>query len=289
MVELSQKIKRGWDYIMTRLKRKKIVLPYKLLIYDVETSYLEARIWRPGEQVVRHDQLVPGRDQYKIITLSYRWFGEPASTTKCLDWGYNEQNSAGIIEEFDQLVKQADVIIGKNNKNFDDKHINTQRMIHGLEPFPQWAAISDDLQQQLKRFFAFPSQSLDYISNIMGLGGKDKMEMSDWVHIVERTPKLGPKAFQKMIKYNKKDVNDTHDILERVLPYIKLKYNCATQECKSVPVCTLCGEMKVVPDRIIIAGQTKYQEFYCTSHRGYAGRCTFKWNKSRHKVYGKMV
>lgn len=262
----------------------KITLPGRFLIYDIETAPLQAWIWRPGEQVVRHNQLVKGFDKYDIITISYKWYGE--KEIYCLDWGYEKQDSSEMIIAFDKLVKEADVVIGKNSDKFDAKHINTQRMLHNLPPIPQWASICDDLEKQLRKYFAFPSQSLDYVSKLLGFGGKDKMEMDDWIKIVKKDEQGGEAAFQKMIKYNKKDVADTEAVLMRVLPYIQLRFNAAGGPLQ----CVTCGSLDVVEGRVIKKGAVKYQEFECLAHKGYAGKATWGYpGKSHHKTFRKMM
>lgn len=227
----------------------------KILIYDIETKPLKAWLWRLGENTVRHAQLDKAYSQYGITTIAYKWLGE--DDVYCL-------TGEGMIEKFDILVKEADVVIGKNSDRFDAKHINAQRLMQGLPGMPQWASISDDLEKQLRRYFIFPSMSLDYISNILGFGGKVKMEMSDWIDIengelinkIENVLKLKLNsvtasfickilcpilfkdnyttikklykiAIAEMIFYNKKDVLDTEGVLIKVAPHIKLRRNNA--------------------------------------------------------------
>ena len=291
---------------------KPLILPYKLLIWDIETRHLQANIWRPGEQVVRHGQLVPGHEQYQILTISYKWYGQAKVYT--LDY-----KDPDMIAKFDAVIRQADVSLGKNSDNFDIKHINTQRMMQGLKPFPEWLDSVDDLQKQLKKYFAFPSQSLDYISTIMGFGGKEKMEMSDWVDIdnykqisefeavisyttssslINDVCKFffkdsyrniitkGRVALKKMTFYNQKDVLATEAILIKVLPYITLKHNTST--AKDGVSCSLCGSSKILPTQIITKGKQRYQQFDCLEHRGYAGKATVSYDKNRNKVFGKI-
>lgn len=282
---------------------KTIKLPYKLLIYDIETSLLKAFIFRPGEQVIRHTQLDSIFNENEIICIAAKWYGEK-------DTFVFQGNTA--IEEFDKLAREADVCLGKNSDRFDVKYINTSRMMQGLRPYPEWMDTSEDLEKQLRKHFAFPSQSLDYISSIMGFGGKEKMEFRDWVDIsnlglckkvilslskkdndkisyilfkegVDKVISKGEKALKKMIHYNKKDVLDTESVLKKVIPYIKLKHNASNKKG-----CILCGSIKLVPTKIIIAGKTRYQQFDCLVHKGYAGRAILTYDKSRHKVYGTM-
>lgn len=283
----------------------------KMLIYDIETTPLKAWIWRCGDQTVRYGQLDSYHNEYSISTIAYKWLQE--SKVHIL-FGDDK------IEKFDAEVKKADIVIGKNSDRFDVKHINTQRLLQGLPPMPQWLDSNDDLEKQMRKFFVFPSMSLDYISQIFGLGGKVKMEMQDWIDIenkdqldlLKNVPngKLskseldhislilfkedfktimtrGTKALNKMIFYNKKDVKDTESALLRVLPHIKLRYNASTnQEGQG---CIACGSLNLRPTKVIIQGKTKYQQFECLDHQGYAGRCTWHYKKGSHnRTYGKM-
>lgn len=295
---------------------KDIKLPYKLLVYDVETALLLAWLFALGEQRVNHSQLLESSDMFQILTISYKWYGEKE---------VHVLEGETALEDFDKIARTADVIIGKNNFRFDDKRINTDRMLKGLPPFPNWAARSDDLESQLRKYFAFPSYSLDAISKHLGFGGKEKMEFNDWVSIAKYqllekfkltlasrrvnskylidasysfcmtmfhesssiVTAKGKTALKKMGHYNGKDVLDTEAILKRILPYIQIKHN-AGNEVKGVLACKLCGSHEVTPTQIITAGTTKYQEFHCKSHNGYGGRATFKWDKQRHKSFGRV-
>lgn len=200
----------------------------KILFYDIETKPLQAWLWSPGKQYVGHNQLVAEHSRFGIICVTYCWNdGKPA---KCIDWGYEEQDTAKVVAEFDEVIKQADHIIGKNNKRFDDKMINAARMFANLPPMPEWASCNDDLEQQMRRFFRVPSQSLDYYSSQLGLGGKIKMCMQDWIDIVEKNVN-GEKALAKMIKYGKKDVVDTRTLWNRLERYIQPKFNPIIRAC----------------------------------------------------------
>src|ERR1700733_13294123 len=143
---------------MNKIESKKPVE----LFYDIETSLVSAYIWRCGEQVIRHNQLIKknGRPPVTdIICITYCFNdGNPA---KVLHWGYEEQNSSKIVAEFDKIISQADIVIGKNNGSFDNKHLNTHRLLNpesmGL---PNWTQKSDDLEKQIRKNFNLQSYSL---------------------------------------------------------------------------------------------------------------------------------
>lgn len=263
----------------------KIKLEFKLLTYDIETLHLKARIWRPGDQVVRHDQLLPNAKKFRIATITYKWWDEDkVHTLTCKEDGSNQKE---MVAKFDEEIKKATVVIGKNNISFDDKHINTIRLLEDGSPMPEWAYKSDDVEKQIRKYFNFPSFSLDYLSDIFGLGGKVKMERNDWICIedlidLRKLQKIFPKAstkqldlfcmlyfnktkdetitkgkdaFNKMIFYNQKDSTDTEALLNKIMPHVQLKNNaakCVNQYSKpfsSPNSCTTCGSNNTVPAR----------------------------------------
>lgn len=242
----------------------------KILWYDLETTPLKAYIWGLGKQVVRHPQLDKNYSQWGIICVTYCWNdGKPA---KVIDWGYEEQNTAKLIEEFDEIIKQADYVIGKNSARFDNKMLNGCRMLNGLPGFPEWIKYTDDLEKQMRRYFRLPSYALDYISDQFGLGGKIKMEFKDWIDIVEKTDN-GPKAFKKMLKYGKKDVEDTRSLWNSLSEHFESRINYSTFNNHEF-LCRHCNKSNLKKNGIRFSGGIRYQEYHCNDCGKYAGRKT---------------
>jgi len=244
----------------------------KILFYDIETAPLKAWVWSCGKQVVRHTQLDKHHSRYGIICITYCW--NDSGPVQCIDWGYEDQNTEYVVEQFDKLIRQADHTIGKNSDRFDTKMINAARMFAGLPGMPEWTKYTDDLEVQMRRYFRMPSQSLDYISQQLGLGGKVKMEMQDWVDIVEKNEN-GKNALAKMIKYGKKDTADTRTIWNKLSEHFDARWNQATFMnmnliCKHAD----CGSKRLVKNGIRVAGKTRYQRFVCGACGRYAGRCS---------------
>lgn len=234
----------------------------KILTYDIETSPVTAYIWRPGKQVVRHNQLVSSNNINKIICISYCWNdGKPA---KVIGWGFHKQDTASIIKKFDKIIQSADITLGKNSDRFDLKHINTHRMLAGLDGMPEWASRTEDLEKQLRRHFALPSYSLDYISELLGFGGKNKMEFSDWIDIIE---KRDISKYHKMLEYCRKDVEDTRAVWEHCEKHFTPKWNRSNGK----HACILCGSNNIIKVGKVVRGKTMYQRFKCRAHCGDAG------------------
>lgn len=240
----------------------------RILFYDMETAPLQAWIWSPGKQYVGHKQLVKGHSRYGIICITYCWNdGKPAQS---IDWGFHEQDTNNVVAEFDKILKTADHVIGKNNNRFDDKMLNAARMFAGLPGYPEWMKYTDDLEKQMRRYFRLPSQSLDYISNQLGLGGKISMQMQDWIDIVEKN-RYGPKALKKMINYGKKDVVDTRTLWNRLCEHFEVKLNQAVFN-DVLNACKRCASTDIAPNGSRVSGGVKYKLFTCKSCGHYAGR-----------------
>lgn len=242
----------------------------KILFYDIETTLLNCWTFALGKQAIRHGQLNRHDKWTKthIICIAYCWNdGKPA---KVIGWGYDKQDERAMIERFSKLIKKADVVIGKNSKRFDDKHINTHMMWHGLNGMPEWIRHTDDLETKMRKYFYLPSYSLDYISAELGLGGKNPMQFADWVNIMIKNGTAGKQSYRKMLEYCKKDIEDTRAIWEHCEKYFELRYNAGTRyeglHCKH------CGSNNIVKDGIRYSGKTTYQMFKCREHHGYAGR-----------------
>jgi hypothetical protein len=240
----------------------------KILFYDIETSLIGAWIFRCGKQVIRPNQLMDGKLISKIICITYCW--NDAGPVKCLEWesvkgGYD---CGKMIAQFDKLIKKADITIGKNSDRFDVKHINTQRLLTQSYGMPEWAAATDDLEKQMRRYFYLPSYGLDFFSRLLGLGGKISMQFSDWVDIAENHSNA-KQIIAKMIRYGKKDTRDTRTIWEHCVKHFRPKLNVAT--LRGDHVCTSCGSCDIRLDGTKAFGKGRKQQWFCREHKGFAG------------------
>ena len=239
----------------------------KILFYDIETTPLKAWVWKTGKQVIRHGQLCKGHNMYKILCITYCWNDDKPA--KALKWDYDNQDCGEMVTKFDELIKQADYTIGKNSDRFDVKQLNTQRLLHGNSGMPEWVKYTDDLEKQMRKYFYLPSYSLDYFSELLGFGGKLKMEMQDWIDIVEQT-KDGKAKFRKMVEYGLKDTEDTRALWNHCVKHFTPRFNQAMY--KGEQVCINCGSPNIQKNGTRLSGKTRYQQFFCADHGGYAGR-----------------
>lgn len=275
----------------------------KILVYDIETTLNLIHTFHLGKQVLRHTQLLKGYfSRTHIICIGYQWLSKDSlnntttSPAKILTWGKSLDDERKMIEEFDQQVKKADIVLGKNNTMFDDKHINIQRLWHGLDGTPEWVKCTEDLERQMRRHFKLQSFSLDYFSEQLGYGGKKKMTFEHWVEIganrivqllnlktkessklisllynksLEEVVTQGTKAEKEMFTYCKKDVADTGSIWLAAEKHFNPKWQISSRDNGS---CIQCGSKEIVLNKTSVVFSGQFHSYFCNAHKGYAGR-----------------
>ncbi len=178
-----------------------------ILWYDIELLPLEVYTFRLGKQHISTNQLKHHKP-HGLICISYKFGDEPIKSVSLLT--HTEKQ---MVQAIDKLVVKADMVIGKNNASFDDKFMNTYRMLHNLTPMPEFIGSTDDLQKQIRKYFRLPSVSLDFVSKMFEFGGKDKMDMSDWTDLMKALEKKDKKSIKqivtKFVTYCEKDIQDT--------------------------------------------------------------------------------
>ncbi len=180
----------------------------KVLIYDIETSYNIVKSWRVGYNLNINPQDI--LHERKIICISYKWFGEDQIYN--LSWDKNQCDKF-MIEQFIEVLNDADLIVSHNGDKFDLPWIKTRALYHNLPMLVNYKQF--DTLKVAKRKFNFNSNRLDYISEFLGFGNKIKTEMALWDKIILNKC---PVAMKKMIEYCDMDV----ELLDKV--YDKLMY-----------------------------------------------------------------
>lgn len=183
---------------------------FRVMVYDIETSRVNAKVWWTGKQFVGHKNLT---SEPKMISVSWKWLGE--DKIHALTWDKNHCDKA-MIEKFMVEYNSADMIIGQNNDRFDNRWLNARAMKHGIH-FNTFVK-SFDIMKQTKRLFRLPSYSMDYITKFLNVENKQTHEgIKMWDMIQEGTKAQQKEYLQKMVDYNVGDIVSTEAM------YIKLR------------------------------------------------------------------
>jgi len=215
-------------------KRKK-----NILIYDLETPRLKAWVWWSGKQYV-HDII----DEPKIISVSWKWAGEDEIYD--LNWDLTTKDDEHLVKTFVDEFNRADIIVGVNNKNFDDRWLRARAVKYGVDmnAYPRVV----DLMKEAKRLIRVPSYSLKNLCVHYNVPQR-KLEhegMKMWMMIQEGTMKERKEYMEKMIEYNRGDILATEGLYYKMLPNLRHQAHIGVMSGNPKWSCPVCGDTELV-------------------------------------------
>lgn len=217
-------------------KKKKVITPMKVLVYDIETTLVEARIWGSGKQYVGHNRIA---NETQILTVAYKWLGSNKMHT--LKW--KNKNDKSLMIDFLDTYNQADMVMGWNNNSFDNKLINARAMKHGLTV--NTFVKSFDIMRQVKKQFKLASYSMAYVSRFLSLGGKLQHNgIKMWDTIQWGSKKDAKAELKNMIAYNIQDTQLTEDIYMKLRTYLTHVVHQGVHANKGKCSCPNCTSKK---------------------------------------------
>jgi len=229
----------------------------RILLYDLETSPNLAYTWGVWQQdvirVIKHRQ---------IISFAWKWLGEAEGHVLALPdfkgYAKDKENNRELIKALHALFCQADITVGHNVVDFDDKRSNTDFIKHGLTPPPPHKRV--DTLKAARAAFDFNSNKLDDLGEFLGVGRKVRHPGIDmWIGCLNGDPE----SWAQMKKYNLGDVG----LLERV--YLKLRpwmtgHPNLNPMSKASFTCPACKSANLQCRGFIFLSTGKRQRYQCT-------------------------
>jgi len=224
----------------------------RILFCDIETFPNKSYTWGKWEQNV-----MDFIDQWYILSIGYKWLGGSTKVMALPDFkGYKPYSKDEKLVKFIwDLFNEADIVIAQNGDNFDIKKINTRFLIHGLPPPAPYKTI--DTLKVARSKFSFNSNKLDDLGRDLGIGRKVEHEgFPLWL----KCEKGDLKAWKRMKRYNKQDVDLLAELYEKELPYITNHPSIYFGMC-----CSVCGSTDLMRRGFNQRGNLLYQRFLCKS------------------------
>ena len=189
---------------------------FRALFLDEENSPNISYTWGIWDQnvikVLKHRQ---------IFCFAWKWMDEKKIYASALpDFpgyqpgliNYINQGNWGLMQKLHSVISQADIVIGHNLVEFDDKRARTDLIKNGFMAIPPHKTI--DTLKVARSLFDFNSNKLDDLGEFLGVGRKVKHKgFQLWEDCMEGKPT----AWRDMKIYNRGDIS----LLERV--YYKLR------------------------------------------------------------------
>lgn len=213
-------------------------LPFKILIYDIETSRGVFKAFWTGKQYLGYKSMVK---EPKIISISWKWLGE--DKIHHLTWD-KDQSDRDMVKEFLVHYNSADMLIGQNNDNFDNRWVQARAMKYGFD-FNTYLR-SFDIMKQNKKLFRVVSYSMDYTAKFLNVTFKQSHEgIKMWDMIEDGTPEEQKEYLQKMVDYNVGDIVTTEEIYLKNRKYYGHKTHFGVLNGEEKYTCPNCGSSNI--------------------------------------------
>lgn len=182
----------------------------RILVWDIENSPNLAHVWQ-----LWNTNINPGGIQVpsEVMCFAAEWL----DSDKTIFRSTFHHGKEAMLQTAHKLLSQADAVVSYNGKKHDTPVMNRDLLKAGFPPPAPYRHI--DLDLTMKSEFRFPSHSLNYVSQELGIGEKVSHEgYALWkACVIDQDPK----AWARMRRYNIGDVKLTKKLYWRVEPWIK--------------------------------------------------------------------
>lgn len=235
----------------------------RVLLYDIETSYIVAGLWRTYQA-----DAVTVLQDWQILCFAYKWLD--GRTTKVIgqddyeDYKPGTLNDWSLVNQLHSLFDEADVVVAHNGNQYDQKKVQARMMVHGLRPPSPYIQV--DTLREMKKVAAHTSNRLDALNQALGLDRKlNAGGIATWTGCMNGDPA----AWSRMKRYNKQDVRALEELYIATLPWMRAHpaLNVLADKPDGCPRC-LGTDLQARGYRI--ARTRKYRRWQCGDCGGYS-------------------
>jgi hypothetical protein len=177
----------------------------KVLIIDIETRPMLAKVWGLFDQNIALNQIV---DEGGIFSWSAKWIGSKEIMYR--DVKGNKKKEKDLLKPIWELMDEADIIIGQNSNSFDIKKLNAKFLEYKLGPPSEYKKI--DTMLLAKKHFKFVSNKLEFMSKKFCKVKKLAHSKFPGFSLWDECEKGNSLAWKEMKLYNMADVEATEEL-----------------------------------------------------------------------------
>jgi DNA polymerase elongation subunit (family B) len=243
----------------------------KILLLDIETAPITAKIWRLDAQYVSTNQII---EDSHLLSYAAKFLNEKKIF-------YNDQKNIKdktddkkLLLELKELLNEADVVVAHNGKAFDIPFILGRMFLKNIDPPSHFEQI--DTYRLLKSKFALTSNKLEYVAKYFKLE-KYKHKKFSGIELWLECLKDNKKAFKELKKYNIQDVI----ILEKIYLMLR-KFIDSKLYVEDENQCPHClSKNTLQKNGIRYTKYNVYQRYICT-------KC-FGWSRGKIALNNKKI
>jgi len=241
---------------LRRLKKQGTGKAPRILIFDIETSFIEAYVWGTFKQDISINQI---KRDWNMLCWSAKWLYDDKIIHDRLKGGESKKgDDKRITKSLWKLLEEADMIVAHNGDSFDIKKANARFLFHRLG-LPKPIRQIDTLKVARKNF-RITSNKLDYLCHYLGLEQKINTGGSElWISCMNGDEK----ALKKMDEYCQNDVKILEELYLELRPYDKTHPDVGLYMETSGKVCPNCGSKELKWGGFYTTLSNKYKTARC--------------------------
>jgi hypothetical protein len=210
----------------------------KILIFDIENSYVEVASWGINKQYINKSQIL---NDWFILSFSCKYLYDD----KIYSFALTPEEAIAkddkrIVWQLWKFLDDCEIAITYNGNFHDIPKTNTRMIINRFPPPSPYKSI--DIYQTVSRNFAFTNKSMDYVSYTLDL--QRKME-NEGLDLWKRCVAGDPESLKTMENYNRQDVVCLEEDYLRIRPWIKNHPNIGLWHDSNELVCGYCGSKNI--------------------------------------------
>ena len=202
----------------------------RILMLDIETTPDKVYTWGIWNVNIGINQIIePGG----LLCFAAKWYGQD-DIMFYSEW---KDGTDQMVLEAWKLLDECDVVVHYYGSRFDIPHLNSSFLKQGFPPPAPFKQI--DLKLAVGKQFRFSSTKLQFVSQVLGLEGKEEHEgFPLWDKVMNGVGKIKIDAQQRMRSYNERDVFLLEEVYEALLPWIpNHPHRHLYQEDSGCPTC----------------------------------------------------
>lgn len=229
----------------------------KILLYDLETSHIIARVFSLWQNGINPDDII--RD-WSLLCFSAKWlFEDEIMSFKMTEEELKTLDDRRIVKELWKLLDECTHLIAHNAQKFDNKKSTAKFLQYDLKLPSPYQTI--DTLQHAKKKFALTSNRLSYIANYLGLESKMETSKGLW----NRAEDGDYEALTEMDKYCQQDVKVLEEVYLKLRPYMSSHPNLGLFIEDNVHSCPSCGSQHITwnKENVYVTTSNIYSSFRC--------------------------
>lgn len=218
----------------------------KILFWDTEFTPNKGYFWGLWDQNISPSFV---DETQRMLCFGTKWYKKP---TKVVDERVGRKE---MLTELRDILMEADMVVSWNGTKYDTRMANKEFVQEGLTPPAPYKEV--DLMRIVKQRFAFASNKLDFVAKQLGVGQKvDTGGFDLWRGVMAGDEK----AWNKMRRYQKGDVDLLEKLFEVLKPWIRMPHPVTD---KSGLVCRNCGGAHMQSRGTQKTLQSEYPRYQC--------------------------